>query len=306
MSLNPFQADPAVARRLADHPADRIGALARAVPPLIHDGILTAADAAGLVKRFDLAGTSDLMLLLLTHARTYARPPISRFQVGAIGLEDPTGDLIFGHNVEFPGTHLGTTLHGEGFVATRAFGRGTRITVLALGEAHPCAHCRQFLSEFAGSAALVLIDPLGHRLTLSQLYPWPFDPAYLGETGAVAGKVQWPNLTPEHADMDSALLDAGRRAHAPYSQCPAAVQLTMTDGFTALGAVIESVAFNPTMGPLQAALVDFLAHGYDYQDIRSASLAQVNGGNVNYAPSTAELLKQIAPHVTLTVQRWAV
>ena len=303
MSLNPFHADPAVARRLAGYPSDRILALAQA---MIHDGILTAADAADLVDRFDLASASDLMLLLLTHARTFARPSISHFQVGAIGLEDPTGNLIFGNNVEFPCTHLGYTLHGEGFVATRAFNRGTRITVIALGEAHPCAHCRQFLSEFAGSAALVLIDPLGHRLTLSQLYPWPFDPAYLGESGAVAGKVQWPNLTPEDPDMDSDLLDAGRRAHAPYSRCPAAVQLTMTDGVSVTGAVIESVAFNPTIGPLQAALVDLLARGHDYPGIRAATLAQVVSGNVDYAPSTAELLKQIAPQVTLKVQRWTV
>ena len=29
----------------------------------------------------------------------------------------------------------------------------------------------------------MLIDPLGHRLTMAELYPWPFDPGYLGEPG---------------------------------------------------------------------------------------------------------------------------
>ena len=304
MSLNPFQADLAVPQRLAGYPAARIGDLARAVPHLIHDGILNAADAAELVQRFDLASTSDLMLLLLAQARTCARPPISNFEVGAIGLEDPTWNLIFGGNVEFPGTHLGFTLHAEGFLVTRAFNRGTRITLIAIGEAHPCAHCRQYLSEFAGSDAMVLIDPLGYRLTLSHLYPWPFDPSCLGESGAVPGRAQWPNLKPDAANMDSELLAAGRRAHAPYSRCPAAVQLKMTDGGTAQGAAIESVAFNPTIGPLQAALVDLLARGYNYADISSATLGQVVGGNVDYARSSAELLSQIAPNAALNVQGW--
>ena len=69
MSLNPFQADPAVPERLARVPADRRVALAEAAAPLIRDGILAAADAADLVARFGLEGTADLMLLLLPQRR---------------------------------------------------------------------------------------------------------------------------------------------------------------------------------------------------------------------------------------------
>lgn len=303
MSVNPFQADRKVAGRLQSYGADRAGALMRAVLPLLGAGILSAADSAELVQRFDLADVSDLMLLLLPVARSLARSPISQFQVGAIGLEADSGDLIFGHNVEFSGTHLGLTVHGETCLATRAFHRGSTLAVIALGEAHPCAHCRQYLSEFAGSADLVLIDPLGHRLTLGQLYPWPFDPAYLGQTGAVAGRDLWPNLTPL-APMDPVLLAAGRRAHTPYSRCPSAVLLGMLDGSGVTGSAIESVAFNPTMGPLQAALIEALARGHDYGDIVSVTLAQVQGGAVDHAAGTADLLAKIAPKAPLQVQGW--
>ena len=40
--------------------------------------------------------------------------------------------------------------------------------------------------------------------------------------------------------------------------------LRLTDGRLVSGATIENVAFNPTIGPLQAALVGLLALGHDY------------------------------------------
>src|SRR5262249_51500689 len=149
--------------------------------------VIAANDVEALIDEFGLGGPEELMLLARKSAERIARPPISSFFVGAIGLERETGNLIFGGNVEVPGTPLGTTIHGEGFVTTRAYSRGNSLAAIALGEAHPCGHCRQYLSEFASSRELALIDPLGHRLKLSDVYPWPFDPAYLGETGAVPG-----------------------------------------------------------------------------------------------------------------------
>ena len=305
MSRNPFVADATIADRIARYPQDVIAALAATAPELIQDGIMASEDAAALMARFGIAEVSDLMLLLLGLAKSYARPPISHFEVGAVGLEAESGHLIFGGNVEFPGTHLATTLHGEGFLATRAFNRGARLNMIAIGEAHPCAHCRQFLSEFAGGPDLLLIDPLGHRLRLGELYPWPFDPAYLGETGAVAGAINWPTLHAREGEAPTELMAAGRRAHAPYSRCPGAVVLRLRDGAFVTGAAIESVAFNPTITPIQAAIVDLLALGYRYTDIESATLGCVVGGAVDYGQSTAELLAAIAPGVSLTVVDWA-
>ncbi|HHY50708.1 MAG TPA: cytidine deaminase [Alphaproteobacteria bacterium] len=318
MSFNPFVADDAI--------RSRIDALAKGVGPQVRSrvetllgarrhapadnlgSVLPREDVATLVAQFGLAGPEELMLLTLKCAETIARPPISKFYVGAIGLERETGALIFGGNVEFPGTHLGFTLHGEGFVFTRAFSRGTTVETLALGEAHPCGHCRQFLSEFAAIHELTLIDPLGHRLQMADLLPWPFDPAYLGETGAMPGTEYTPSLeVGEHALPDQTvalLLHAGRRAYAPYSRCPGAVVLTLHDGAMVAGATIESVAYNPTIGPLQAALVDLIAHGYDYGDIESATLGTPGGEVVDYTASTSELLARIAPDAPLTAVSW--
>lgn len=314
MSLNPFRADPGICARqeqlrhaIGDAITAEILALVagHARQPGHNDGaVLLKQQADALIAQYALNGTEELMLLALASAKTFARPPISSFFVGAVGLERETGNLVLGGNMEFPRTHLGFTVHGEGFVFTRAASRGTTISHLAIGEAHPCAHCRQYLSEFAASRDLTLIDPLGHRLTMAELYPWPFDPDYLGETGYALGTVNETlrlaaNELPEATA--SALLEAARHAHAPYSKCPGAVVLSLADGSHIAGFSIESVAFNPTMGPLQAALINLGANGYDPADIASAALATTPRGDVDYSRSTAELLGKVAPHAPLTL-----
>lgn len=308
MSINPFKADSNVPARLAAIPVAKAEVVRQDAVAVARDGVISAGDAGRLVAAHGLASVRDLMLLLLDVAKFCARPSISNFFVGAVGLESPSGDLILGGNVEFPGTHLGFTLHGEGFVATRAFNRGSDLAVIAIGEAHPCAHCRQYLSEFAASRSLELIDPLGHTLTLEQLYPWPFDPAYLGEPGAIPATAPQPGLSMRSPVVAGAvaeeLLAAGRHAHAPYSKCPGAVVLELADGRLVSGASVESVAFNPTVGPLQSALVELLAAGRSYSEIASVTLCTVFGGAVDYSASTRELLAQIAPDARLTILEW--
>ncbi len=318
MSLNPFRADPDIASRFDRQSAeigDRLSAeitkLAAAKARRPEDNLgsmLLAEEVAILRQSFGLGSVEELMLLALAPARGIARPPISNFFVGAVGLERETGNLILGGNMEFPGTHLGLTIHGEGFVFTRAASRGTTVETIAIGEAHPCAHCRQYISEFATNRELTLIDPLGHRLTMAQLYPWPFDPDYLGEVGAVAGAYDatldlaandWPTTIADR------LLDTGRRAHAPYSKCPGAVVLALRDGRMVSGFSIESVAFNPTMGPLQAAMINLIAHGYEAADIAEAALGTRLGGNVDYSLGVIDLLGKLAPAAPLSIVGWA-
>lgn len=317
MSHNPFTADAELAARIESLEqsvgaglSEAIAALAPFSPARIaHNsgGIIFRADAEALVSRFELRSIDELMRLLVPIARHAARPPISNFFVGAVGLEAETGNLILGGNIEFSRTNLTYTVHGETCLAMRAFSRGTSLAVIALGEAHPCAHCRQFLSEFIWSRSLTLIDRIGHTLTLAQLYPWPFDPAYLGNEGAVPGRSdEGLALAPHGLDPDlaAALLAAGRRAHAPYSKCPGAVVLRIKGGGIVAGASVESVAFNPSMGPVSAAMIDLFAHGLDPRDIDDATLAVRSGGAVDHAASAHEQLAALRRGLPLTVLDW--
>ena len=147
MSLNPFTADPAIRDRYPAVSTTAGAAIAAAIAAKLAarrrdvadnmGSVIPAAEWPRSIRAHGLAGVEELMLLALPAARKLALPPISGFFVGAIGLEAETGNLILGGNLEFPRTHLGMTVHGEGFVFTRAYSRGTSIPTIAIGEAHP-------------------------------------------------------------------------------------------------------------------------------------------------------------------------
>lgn len=318
LSANPFRADPAIATRLAALEADCGPAVKEAVTRglaeterLVGDnlgGVLPAKAASAICSAHGI-NADELLLLSLGVARRFARPTISQFFVGCVGREAGTGNLIFGGNLEFGGAHIGNTVHGEGFVFTRAFSRGTAIETLAIGEAHPCAHCRQYLSEFAATQSLVLIDPLGHRLRMTDLYPWPFDPDYLGEKGIVAGSVPHPDLELGPNDLPAGVAEAltrlGQRSYTPYGKSPAALLFTLRDGTLLGGAAIESVSFNPTVSPIQSAMIDLYAHGYDGGDIVEVVIATRERAQVDYILHTVDALFAIAPDVALQTVKWA-
>jgi cytidine deaminase len=271
-----------------------------------------AADAASLVRSHGLAGIDELMAALIPLAQTVARPPISNFFVGVIGLERETGDLVIGGNIEFPGTNLGESIHGEQFVLGRAFSRGHSIERVTLLSAPPCGHCRQFLSEFQHGLDLVVATTLGHRFVLRDLLPWTFTPLDLGESGVEpvppGGTRQEIRIVRaeinDASDVLEALVDAGRRAYVPYSSAVSAIALKLKDGSVITGSALESVAFNPSLGPLQIALINLIATGRPYTDIDVAVLGGPEGGNVDYAGDARNMLAKVTPDARFKTVHW--
>jgi cytidine deaminase len=268
---------------------------------------VAADDVAALLTEFGLRSTREAAILALPAAATLARPAISDYHVGAVGLT-PGGELILGGNLEFPGASIHHTVHGEGFVTLRAGALGLALAELAIREARPCAHCRQVLAELAWADDLRIVDPLGHDLALQDIYPWPFTPADLGQARA-APRVTAPTTVrldgSSPGDIAAALLRAGARAHAPYSREPAAVVLRLADGRLAEGAVLESVAFNPTIGPLQDALVALVATEVPFDTIGDAWLGVARDGRVDHVGPTRDLLAAVAPGAALHTTYWA-
>jgi cytidine deaminase len=228
--------------------------------------------------------------------------------VPAVGIEAESGDLVLGGNLEFPGTDLGTTVHAEGFVSLRIRRRGRTLETLAVREAHPCAHCRQTLAEADAADRLEIIDLLGHELTLAELYPWSFRPAALGVPGDRPDGVSWPELSfsgeAPAADVASLLLSAGGRAHAPYSHAPSAVVLRLRDGRRVSAGCVESVAFNPTITAMQAALVEVAALHAPTADVVEGWLARTAAGPVDPAAGFRALLAAAAPAAAAHVVDW--
>ncbi|MGS6554521.1 hypothetical protein ACUWFG_20225, partial [Escherichia coli] len=67
---------------------------------------------------------------------------------------------------------------------------------------------------------------------------------------------------------------AANRSHMPYSKSPSGVALECKDGRIFSGSYAENAAFNPTLPPLQGALILLNLKGYDYPDIQRAVLAE--------------------------------
>ncbi len=304
-AASPFATDAVVSGRIAALTDRLAGSVAARVT---RDGRMPVEDVDALIAAHALRGPDEVMLLALPGAAARADPPISGYRVGAVGREEPGGDLIIGANLEFPGADLGMTIHAEGMVAIRAFARGTAISVLAIAQARPCAHCRQTLTEFDWASDLRLIDPAAHSVSLAALYPWPFTPADLSEAGSRPGAVAWPELAIDDpslpADVAARLVRTGRRAHTPYSRCPAAVVLRLTDGRLVAGATLESVAYNPTISPIQVAMAMLRSGGDGYPSIESAYLAARVGGPVDDVQRTRALLHAVAPDVPLITVAW--
>lgn len=313
-----FQADAAFAARMAELSA-RVGAAVEAdVAAIVAEpgadplrgSTVPHASALELIARHGLASAVELALLALPVAGAMARPPISGYRVAAIGIEGESGDLVLGANLEFPGSDLTSTIHAEGFVALRVRRRGRTLDTLAVRTARPCAHCRQTLAESAAAGGLTLVDTLGHTVTLDDLYPWPFQPNALGVEGDAPSRITWPDLALDAAvgppDVATALLDAGTHAHAPYSGVPSAVVLRAGDGRLVAAGCVESVAFNPSVSALQAALVELVAARIDLSEISEGWLACTDGGAVDPEPGFRALLHAVAPDAAPHVARWTI
>jgi cytidine deaminase len=288
---------------------EHINEIAERAPDDPADGsVIRAGEAAELVARHALGSVEALALAALPVADRLARPGISRFRVPAVGIEAGSGDLVLGANLEFPGTELGTTVHAEGFVALRARRRGRALATLVVREARPCAYCRQTLSEAGTAGSLVLVDAAGNRRRLDDLYPWPFRPEALGVAGDDPAAVRWPDLALDPAavppDLAGLLLDAGRRAHAPYSEAPSAVALRLADGRVAAAGAVESVAFNPSISAAQAAMVEVAALRAEPDGITDAWLARRAAGAIDPEAGFRSLFSAVAPAARLRVVDW--
>lgn len=244
----------------------------------------------------------ELASQMAVYVKRFSRPVISHYQVGVVALTTE-GYLVAGINLEFSGHALNQTVHGEQFAATLATQLGLKgIKGIFLGGA-PCGHCRQFLNELNGGPYLEM-NFNGEMNTIGQLLPRSFGPAELGNAEAIftheriplkfKGKLNgFPYLARGRA------LIAAERAYAPYSQVPSGVAIELKNGDVISGSYLENVAFNPSLSPMQAALVSLIALGHDYEDIQTVVLAELDVSGDPSKPSqrqsTHALAKSIAP-----------
>ncbi|MCE5294547.1 MAG: cytidine deaminase, partial [Chlamydiales bacterium] len=195
----------------------------------------------------------DLLLYLVPLAQQFARPAISGYHVGAVGL-GASGNIYIGVNLEF--SDLPSTIHAEQFMVVNARNhQEIAIDTIALSAA-PCGHCRQFLSEIANAGTIRILTPENEPTTLGALLPHSFGPQDLGLQGDLLSQASAP--FPSSLDVVERAREAALCSYAPYTNKIAGVAFTTLDGNIYSGSVLENAAYNPTVPPFTSALVDFV------------------------------------------------
>ena len=269
-----------------------------------HPFFIAAPRAAELMKALNLT-PERLLQSLVPVAREYAVAPISNYQVGAAGM-GRSGSIYLGVNLEFPGNALNQSVHGEQFVVTNALRNGEESLELLAVSAAPCGHCRQWLNETTRGGDIQILLPDQPPMPLTQLLPAAFGPADLGVTGALLSpQDQGVQLQPGQAGVDASLVEAACQAantsYAPYSKEGAGVAVRLVDGTVFTGRYSENAAFNPSLSPLQGALIAMTAEGRNFQDMAEVVLVQREGSVASQIPATRSLLESVQPEARLQV-----
>ncbi|KAJ3695009.1 hypothetical protein LUZ60_000386 [Juncus effusus] len=269
----------------------------------------------------------DLLPALVPAAMRHARPSISQFPVGAVGLGS-SGRIYVGVNLEFPGLPLNHSVHAEQFLLSNVAASG-EAWIRCIAVSHmPCGHCRQFLQEVRDSSDIRIIvtsDGLQAMYrSLSVLLPRPFGPPDLlpkdvpllldqhnNEFGELVKALEDPvGECNGHADgeiekkLKEAAEKAARGSHAPYSGSPAGFSVAASDGGVYGGSYSESAAFNPSISPIQAAIIAKTAAGFPATEIVAAALVEKENGNVSHEGTARVFLAAVAPHARLHVYRF--
>ncbi|KAI3443650.1 hypothetical protein Pfo_000315 [Paulownia fortunei] len=317
--------------------------------PTVTQFVIEASVAESIAQSLNLPSVLHLLPHLVHSAQSLARPPISNYHVGAVGLGSD-GRIFVGVNLEFPGLPLHHSVHAEQFLLTNlAVHRCPRLLAVAVSAA-PCGHCRQFFQELRHSSSLQIlvideencvqnldhIESLENKAPnfkpLSKFLPNPFGPHDLLDQETPLLLEQHDNgldllpLNDAYLDDNSvnfsngnenygkfingncgkyeknitllreAALAAANNAHAPYSGCPSGVALMDCEGKVYKGSYVESAAYNPSFGPVQAALVAYVASGGGgYERIVAAALVEKEMAKVRQEDTARLLLKAVSP-----------
>lgn len=262
--------------RFVDAFAGLPASLQSALEPIIsHDDFpaMLTAEQVGQIETQTGLDVAALAFALLPLAAACSITPISNFHVGAIA-RGVSGNLYFGANMEFRGASMQQTVHAEQSAVTHAWMRGeSRLTSITVNYT-PCGHCRQFMNELNSGTELAIHLPARAVASLGEYLPYSFGPRDLDIETLLMDPINHAYMISEQDTLAVQALDACNQSHAPYSQSHSGVALESRSGKIFTGRYAENAAFNPSLPPLQAALVVLNLSGEDCLTIRRAVLVE--------------------------------
>ncbi|SFN32164.1 cytidine deaminase [Izhakiella capsodis] len=226
----------------------------------------------------------QLAFALLPLAAACAWTPLSTFNVGAIA-RGASGRFWFGANMEFSGATMQQTVHAEQSAVTHAWMGGETSLLDITVNYTPCGHCRQFMNELNSGAGLGIHLPGRQPSTLGSYLPDAFGPRDLN----IISLLMDPNdhrLKAKGDELTQLALRAANRSHAPYTQAWSGVALETRSGRRFCGSYAENAAFNPSLPPLQAALIMLNMAGESPLEIKTAVLVEKSDAVICQYPAT--------------------
>lgn len=248
-----------------------------------------------------LSGLEDneLRVALLPIAAAFSYAPISEFYVGSI-VRGLSGRLYFGANMELTGAQLGQTVHAEQAGISHAWMKGEKGVKDITVNYSPCGHCRQFMNELTTAGEMDVQLPQRDSMSLQQYLPESFGPKDLDIDARLMGDNQQEYSTEGCEPLLAKAIDALNMSHSPYTNNFSGVALELDDGSIYAGAYAENAAFNPSLPPLQVALVQIMVAGKSFDKIRSAALAELSSGKISHLACTQSTLDVINPDIPVS------
>ncbi|CAM6106230.1 unnamed protein product [Calypogeia fissa] len=106
----------------------------------------------------------------------------------------------------------------------------------------------------------------------------------------------------ELIELRNVALEAANSSYSPYTHSPSGLAFRTTQGGVYWGPYFESAAYNPSLPPLQTAIVAFLAEGGEsFEEISKVVLVEKEGTAVRQAGVVRLALDQISPKASLQV-----
>ena len=206
-----------------------------------------------------------------------------------------SGTWYFGANMEFIGATMQQTVHAEQSAISHAWLSGEKALAAITVNYTPCGHCRQFMNELNSGLDLRIHLPGREAHALRDYLPDAFGPKDL-EIKTLLMDEQDHGYALTGDALSQAAIAAANRSHMPYSKSPSGVALECKDGRIFSGSYAENAAFNPTLPPLQGALILLNLKGYDYPDIQRAVLAENADAPLIQWDATSATLKALGCH----------
>uniref|UniRef100_A0A6V7QST3 CMP/dCMP-type deaminase domain-containing protein n=1 Tax=Ananas comosus var. bracteatus TaxID=296719 RepID=A0A6V7QST3_ANACO len=283
--------------------------------------VISAEEAAGMAAERGAEAVEELLRRLsggdAAGAGADLAVPGGR---GGAGIERAR---VRGREPGVPGLPLHHSVHAEQFLVANAAAAG-EAGIRCIAVSHmPCGHCRQFLQELRAAPEIRILvtsdGPAAAFRPLSALLPRPFGPPDLlhkdvplllephdndlGPAAIAAAEDGVEGAADER--LRAAAEAAARAAYAPYSGCAAGFAVADAAGRVHAGAYAESAAYNPSLGPVQAAMVAMTAAEAEAEaEVAAAALVEKEGAAVSHEATARIFLAAVAPRAHLRVYRF--